>query len=131
MPHDERTHFVPKAQGAEQGELAWYFVGRDEERRQISTWLRTRQTGMLVVTGHAGVGKSALLGNVIVQMTAGLRDLLIRADQLRPIPEEERPPDGVFDAVILLTGMTAGGSELVRRLAAEAGLEADEQPGTG
>ena len=28
-----RTHFVPKAQGAELGELAWYFTGRRQESR--------------------------------------------------------------------------------------------------
>ena len=62
---DERGHFVPKAQGAEQVEPAWYFTGRSAERREISTWLRQTHRGMLVVTGRAGSGKSALLGNIL------------------------------------------------------------------
>lgn len=123
---DERGHFIPKAQGAEQGELAWYFVGRDQERRQISTWLRIASTGMLVVTGRAGVGKSALLGNVVIQANPALRELLIRAGYLAPVAEQERPPDGVFDAVIHLTGMTTG--ELLHRLA-EAGLDRMDRRG--
>jgi hypothetical protein len=32
---DERGHFIPKAQGAEQGELAWYFAGRATERCEV------------------------------------------------------------------------------------------------
>ena len=124
---DERGHFVPKALGAEQGELAWYFVGRDQERRHISTWLRTRRKGMLVVTGRAGVGKSALLGNVLIQANPALRDLLTRAGHMPPVARDDRPPDGVFDTVVQLTGMRTG--DLVRRLATDAGLDSDEQSG--
>jgi WD40 repeat protein len=123
---DERGHFIPKAQGAEQGELAWYFVGREQERREISTWLRTASTGMLVVTGRAGVGKSALLGNVVIQANPALRELLIQAGHLPSVGQLERPPDGALDAVIHLTGMTT--SELVRRLA-ETGLPPSDRQG--
>ncbi|MEK0097991.1 ATP-binding protein [Streptomyces sp. A475] len=117
---DERGHFIPKAQGAEQGELAWYFVGRDRERADIARWLRTESSGLLVVTGRAGAGKSALLGNVIVHTHPDLRELLIRSGYLRELESDERPPDRVFDAVIHLTGASMG--ELVGRVAEFAGL---------
>lgn len=120
LPDDQRGHFLPKAQGAEQGELAWYFVGRAGERRRIATWLREHGAGMLVVTGRAGSGKSALLGNILAYTNPDLRDLLIRAGHLDHIGPGDRPPDQVFDAVVHLTGLTA--SDLVRRLAAAAGL---------
>ncbi|MEU2723162.1 ATP-binding protein [Streptomyces smyrnaeus] len=124
---DERSHFIPKAQGAEQGELAWYFVGRDRERAEIARWLRAESTGMLVVTGRAGAGKSALLGNVLVHAHPDLRELLVRSGHVRELPDGERPPDRVFDAVIHLTG--ASMSELVGRLAQAADL--GERPATG
>ncbi|UCA52076.1 ATP-binding protein [Streptomyces sp. WA6-1-16] len=124
---DERSHFIPKAQGAEQGELAWYFVGRDRERADISQWLRDKLRGLLIVTGSPGAGKSALLGNMVVQANPRLRDLLVRGGHLRDLPKAERPPDHVFDAVVHLTGITM--AELVRRLAHSAML--DDLPDTG
>ncbi|GAA2484960.1 NACHT and WD40 repeat domain-containing protein [Winogradskya humida] len=125
LPADERRHFIPKAQGAEEGELAWYFVGRHAERHQVSAWLHEQQNGMLVVTGPAGSGKSALLGNVLIYTNRALRELLIAAHQLETLPEWELPPEDPFDLVVHLTGMTAGA--LTARLAEAAGLsrEAD------
>jgi hypothetical protein len=120
LTEDERGHFMPKAQGAEQGELAWYFVGRGCERADIADWLRTRTAGLLVVTGRAGAGKSALLGNVLVHTNPGLRDLLTKAGHLESVADSERPPDNAFDAVVHLTGMTTG--DLVRRISDAAGL---------
>ena len=100
-------------------------MGRGAERKKIAQWLRTRPSGMLIVTGPAGSGKSALLGNVLVYTNPELRGLLIQAGQFEPIPDEQRPPDKVFDAVVHLTGMTTG--ELVRRLAEAAGLSPHRQ----
>lgn len=117
---DERSHFIPKAQGAEHGELAWYFVGRAVERRRISDWLRHNTGGMLIVTGRAGAGKSALLGNVLEYTNPGLRDILVRGGHLERVADRDRPPDNPFDAVVHLTGITT--SELVRRLASAAGV---------
>ncbi|WP_371667001.1 ATP-binding protein [Streptomyces sp. NBC_00289] len=118
LSHDERGHFLPKAQGAEHGELVWYFVGRHTERERVASWIRDHDCGMLIVTGRAGAGKSALLGNVLVQSNAALCDLLARAGYLEPTPSQAavRP----FDAVVHLTGITTG--DLVLRLAAAAGL---------
>lgn len=121
---DERGHFIPKAQGAEQGELAWYFVGRERERNRIAAWLRERNSGMLIVTGRAGSGKSALLGNVLVHTNPVLRGLLFKARRLDPLPADQRPPDHAFDAIVHLTGMSS--DSLVRRLAEIAEVGAGE-----
>jgi hypothetical protein len=48
---DERRHFLVKAQGAEYGEMSWFFEGRKQERAKIVAWLRTCRPGMLVVSG--------------------------------------------------------------------------------
>jgi hypothetical protein len=114
---DERGHFLTKAQGAEHGELAWYFVGRHNERQFVIDWMNSTAAGMLIITGRAGSGKSALLGNVLVHTNATLLDLLTRAGYLEPT---EQAPAKPFDAVVHLTGITT--TELVRRLARAAGL---------
>jgi hypothetical protein len=117
---DERNHFVPKAHGAEYGEFAWHFVGRKAERQRIAMWLRSRPSGMLVVTGDPGCGKSALLGNLVILANARLRDLLVRTGRLAPPTPDELPPDHAFDAVVHLAGLST--SDLVRRLADAAGV---------
>ncbi|GAA1363266.1 hypothetical protein GCM10009661_11160 [Catellatospora chokoriensis] len=120
QPPDVRGHFVPKAQGAELSELAWYFVGRSRERGRVAGWLKDTACGMLVVTGGAGSGKSALLGNVVVHSNTRLRDLLVDAGFIVALPDAEQPPPEVFDGVIHLAGMTT--ADLVRRLAEVAGI---------
>jgi WD40 repeat protein len=128
---DERSHFIPKAQGAEHGELAWYFVGRVAERRKIAAWLRNSTGGMLIVTGRAGTGKSALLGNLLVHTNPGLRELLVEGGQLEREGATDLPPDHAFNAVVHLTGITT--SELVGKIADAAGvaLPTAESAGSG
>ena len=124
LPEDKKSHFIPKAQGAEQGELAWFFEGRAHERRQICAWLRGHATdgshGLLVVTGAAGSGKSALLGNLVVHATPQLRDLLISTNLIEPLSDDQAPGDDVFDDTVLLTGLST--SALVTRLVKDAGF---------
>jgi WD40 repeat protein len=118
---DQRRHFLPKAQGAdqaEQGEPVWYFVGRAPEQARAADWLRTTTGGLLVVTGRAGAGKSALLGHLLVQGTPRLRKLLTAAGLLPVAPAGQFPDTPLFDAVIHLTGMTT--AELIERLAGNA-----------
>uniref|UniRef100_UPI003F4953D4 hypothetical protein n=1 Tax=Nonomuraea bangladeshensis TaxID=404385 RepID=UPI003F4953D4 len=118
---DARRHFLAKAQGAEHGELSWFFEGREQERSRIVDWLRCADSGMLVVTGRAGSGKSALLGNVLVHSLPELRQALARRGLLRALDPVQLPPDGVFDAAIHLSGLTL--SQVVARVA-RAGLGA-------
>ncbi|MER5758514.1 WD40 repeat domain-containing protein [Streptomyces sp. NPDC002082] len=120
LTDDERLHFVPKASGAELGEQNWYFEGRESERRRILAWLDTAERGMLVVTGEAGSGKSALLGHVVVHSRRDLSDILMKHQKLSPLPEGSDPPYGVFDSVLHLTGATP--RTVVQRIADSAGL---------
>ncbi|MFD0399940.1 AAA family ATPase, partial [Kitasatospora sp. NPDC127121] len=105
LPVDEQRHFLPKASGAEFGELAWYFHGRTEERDQILRWLATATQSALVVTGPAGSGKSALLGHILHHTNTQLREILIRHGHLKPLPPEVPCPDDPFDLVVHLSGL--------------------------
>jgi WD40 repeat protein len=120
LTDDERRHFVPKASGAELGEQSWYFEGREDERRRILSWLDSADEGMLVVTGAAGSGKSALLGHVVVHSRRELADILMAHQNLAPLPLGSLPPYDVFDSVLHLTGATP--RTLVQRIAESAGL---------
>jgi hypothetical protein len=103
-----RSHFLAKAQGGEVGELAWHFCGRDSELAELSSWLRDAPEGLRVVTGQAGSGKSALLGQLVVQADPDMVDALDRSG-LAPAPmppATARPPAGVFDAIMHLTSKT-------------------------
>ena len=119
---DEHSHFLVKAQGAEHGELCWFFEGREKELAQISAWLHQGDPGMLVVTGRAGAGKSALLGTVLVWSLPALRDALARRGLASPGPGAALPPELVFDAVIHLSGLDL--AQAVARVAAAVGLAA-------
>lgn len=128
LSDDERAHFIPKSQGGEWGEQSWFFEGRQAESEFVADWLRRDDNGMLVVTGAAGSGKSALLGHLLVQSRPALRDLLARHGLLRAAPAAQRPPDNVFDVAIQLTGMAT--TAAISRLAAD--LSLGEPPaGTG
>jgi hypothetical protein len=120
LPPDERSHFVAKAQGAERGEMCWFFEGRQRETEQIGTWLHETAGGMLVVTGLAGSGKSALLGYVLVLSLPVLRDALDRRGLITVPGDSGLPPENAFDAVIHLRGLTL--PQATRRIAAAVGL---------
>ena len=120
LPDAERLHFVPKAQGAELGEVAWFFQGRAKERRRICDWLRSGEDGLFVVTGAPGTGKSALLGHLVVTSRPRLRTALTARGHLPELSQADRPPDHAFDAVLHLTGATL--EDVVRDIARAAGV---------
>lgn len=117
---DEQRHFIPKAQGGEFGELAWYFTGRVTETAAIIDWLTNRDTGVLAVTGPAGAGKSALLGNLVIDTLPGVREVLREHHFLDTAPMNSRLPDNVFTVVVHLTGMSI--QETVSRINHDLGL---------
>ena len=100
-----RNHFFAKAQGAELGTPAWHFTGRVAERRQIVHWLSTTADGMLVLTGRAGSGKSAILGMLLACSDPSFVDALTHLGYPR-IADDLRPAEDAFTAAIQLSGMT-------------------------
>jgi WD40 repeat protein len=119
LSEDERRHFIPKAQSAELGEVAWYFEGRDSERLVILDWLRNQTQGLLVITGYAGTGKSALLGDLVVRSRRSLAEILQKHKFLDPLPPDQVPPEP-FDSVIHMSALTI--DEIIDRLVDDLGL---------
>jgi len=100
-----RNHFYAKAQGSEITQPAWHFTGRLPERRRLTTWLRTASSGIQVVTGVAGSGKSALLGMLLASSDSQIVGAL-EALNYPKIPDSARPSARTFNAVTHLSGRT-------------------------
>ncbi|RZU15992.1 WD40 repeat protein [Kribbella rubisoli] len=103
---DERRHFAAKAQGGELGDESWYYQERAAETAHVVDWLSATRSGLLVITGPPGSGKSALLGQLVVRTRPEIRSVLERLGLLIQTAEGDRPPDDIFDLSLHLTGMT-------------------------
>jgi WD40 repeat protein len=98
------------------GGPATYLQGRTQARREIVEWLRGSATGVLIVTGVAGSGKTALLRELLVNTWPELRRAMLENGQIKALRERDRPADRAFDASVRLTG--ASTVELVSQLGA-------------
>ena len=97
-----------------------WFTGRDQSLTSISSWLAGREPeAHLVVTGHAGSGKSAVLG-----LLASMSDVE-RAPTVpkHGLPAEFDVPPGIIKEAIYAGGLT---TEAIRdRMAAALGIRAN------
>ncbi|MCP3381239.1 caspase family protein [Bradyrhizobium sp. CCGUVB4N] len=106
LPSELRVHFLNKAQGTETADFDWYFEGRSAETNILCSWLRDAPSGMRVVTGAPGSGKSALLGHISVLANDRLVEAYAATNLAPELRNGPRPPSNVFDASIHLTGKT-------------------------
>ena len=58
-------HLLLAAQGRAPDEEGSFFTGREEQLAQIVAWMDQPEPGVLVVTGPAGSGKSAIVGRIV------------------------------------------------------------------
>jgi AAA ATPase domain len=124
-PGDIGQHFYAKAQGAEINEPAWYFTGREQERRTLARWLESAEQGLFVVTGSAGSGKSALLGMLVASTDEALVRALVKAGY--EVGSVDLRPEGVsFNLALLLSGRSFADSTAA--FAAALGLESSSDP---
>lgn len=117
LTDDERWHFLPAAQGGSGS--SWFFEGRRSEQARIATWLARHPHGLLMVTGKASAGKTALLGCVFAGSHPQLRAMLGRDRRLSPATWRHAPR---VDAMVDMTGHDP--AETVRKLAERTGLGA-------
>ncbi|MGC4950261.1 hypothetical protein ACLQ2N_29185 [Streptomyces sp. DT224] len=123
LPKAERAHLVRKGLGSDSGELSWCFVGREADQDAIAGWLAEHRSGLLVVTGRAGCGKSALLGNILLHADTGLGELLpvLSRAGIAGREHEGAPELPAFDATLHLTGATT--HDVTTRLAEALSVE--------
>lgn len=97
----DREHFLRKASSTDGGELGWFFAGRQHASKTIVEWIERADSGIIVVTGGPGTGKSALLGRLAVLADAGSQPAC-HALGLLDGDASARPKIDSFDAVVHL-----------------------------
>ncbi|MET8013081.1 hypothetical protein ABZU86_31335 [Streptomyces sp. NPDC005271] len=119
----DRDVWLDRASGRPQEtDPGWYFSGRDRLNRDLTTFL-TRPCGVLLLTGTAGSGKSAVLGRAVT-----LSDPLFRAnpryrDAVKSAPPRTVPPEGSVSVAVLARQRSA--SDVLRELLIGLGIEPD------
>ncbi len=117
-------HLLLAARGSEPGEETSYFTGRVEPINHIVSWLDSKRPGVLVVTGPAGSGKSAIVGRIVSLSDPEERARILGTDPL----EHDDPGEKSVQAHIPARGLTAERlvEELDRRLVNAGVLEAQD-----
>lgn len=109
-PMDAKLHFLPKARGLEPGEQGWTFTGRVAASRSVSDFILERMDKrLLVVTGKAGTGKSALIGRAVALTDPDFRQSLLTNTRWSEADDRLRgtlPPLNSIDAALHLRGLT-------------------------
>jgi len=100
-------HLVLAARGVAPREEGSFFAGRRRVLGEIVDWLRQEQPGILVVTGPAGCGKSAVVGRIAALSDADERAGILRHQPLRP--DDPDPGEGSVQAALHMRGMDADG----------------------
>lgn len=102
---DLATHWEPRARGVTTAdEPGWLFSGRRELMRRLIAFTRD-EPGVLLVTGGAGSGKSAVLARLVTLSDADFRAAYTaQVDQIVP---ELLPTEGAVDVAVLATGKNA------------------------
>ncbi|WP_438306609.1 AAA family ATPase (plasmid) [Streptomyces sp. HUAS TT11] len=102
-------------------DTGWYFSGRHDAMRTLTEFL-TRGCGVMVVTGAAGSGKSALLARLVTLTDQAFLDQPDLAKVVAVVPDDERPAAGSVDAAVLARNKTSLAliEDLLRALGAEA-----------
>ncbi|MEU0337698.1 AAA family ATPase [Streptomyces bobili] len=102
-------------------DLGWYFSGRHEAMRKLAGFVR-EGVGVMVVTGAAGSGKSALLARLVTLSDPTFLSQPELARLAAEVPADERPPSESVDAAVLARNKTSLGliEDLLRALGSDA-----------
>ncbi|MEV5467268.1 AAA family ATPase [Streptomyces griseoincarnatus] len=102
-------------------DTGWYFSGRHDSMRTLTEFV-TRGCGVMVVTGAAGSGKSALLARLVTLTDQTFLDQPDLAQVVAAVPDDERPAAGSVDAAVLARNKTSLAliEDLLRALGSEA-----------
>jgi len=105
---DLETHWGPKARGvANADDTGWLFTGRREAMHRLTEFVQG-PPGVLLVTGVAGCGKSAILSRLVTLADARFREQYAAelASEINQVPDAI-PKVGSVDIAVHATGKTA------------------------
>ncbi|MGY2007885.1 AAA family ATPase [Nocardia gipuzkoensis] len=103
----EVDYWLDRASGRVTAEdPGWYFAGRRNLTSQVAEFLRSG-TGLLIVTGTYGTGKSAVIARAVTLSDPAFRDDPRYAEAVSTAPDDTMPPSGSVDIAILARQKTA------------------------
>ncbi|MFM9441215.1 caspase family protein [Streptomyces acidiscabies] len=126
------SHFGPRGRGVERtGDRGTYFTGRASALEHLAAWTDpgVGRGDALVVTGSAGVGKSSLLGRLVLLADPAHRAALPGLDPTAPVPPRRvdaaiharhKLLDDIVAAIADAAGVPADRAALPRALAERA-----------
>lgn len=105
LKRDLATHWEPRARGVTTtDDPGWLFSGRRKLMRRLIAFTRG-EPGVLLVTGGAGSGKSAVLSRLVTLSDTDFRAAY--AARIAQIAPELLPDEGAVDVAVLATGKNA------------------------
>ncbi|MFD9106986.1 trypsin-like peptidase domain-containing protein [Streptomyces bottropensis] len=107
------AHWWTRARGVyHSGTLGYYFTGRTKLLRELVAWLKNGEpgSGVRVVTGPAGTGKSAVLGWLAALSDPELYDEIDRARPEALTDPDALPGLGRISAALWARGLDAAGA---------------------
>ncbi|MFB8114674.1 hypothetical protein ACFC51_02130 [Streptomyces sp. NPDC055962] len=117
----EPGHWLEKASGRPRPEdTGWYFSGREDLNREVAVFLQG-PPGVLIVTGTAASGKSAVLGRAVTLSAPAFRLSEEYSAAVRDSPAWAVPPDGAITAAV--SARNRSSSDLLEALCAALGAE--------
>ncbi|WP_406690508.1 ATP-binding protein [Saccharopolyspora sp. ID03-671] len=119
-PADELDYWLDRASGrTSTDDPGWYFSGRRELTTRVADFLRDGQ-GLLIVTGAAGTGKSAIIARAVTLSDPDFRSNPRHDKAMRGAPAETVPPVRSVAAAVLARNksVTDVAEQLIRALGA-------------
>ncbi|MBM7089168.1 ATP-binding protein [Streptomyces sp. SID9913] len=84
----------------------WYFRGREELNRKVAAFLRSPR-GVLLISGCAGSGKSAVLARAVTLSNPAFRRTPLFTTAAGLSPEDTVPPEGAVTAAVPARNLNA------------------------
>lgn len=124
LQSDIDAHWGPRARGVTAADApGWFFTGRATILRRLVKFV-VGPPGLLIVTGRAGCGKSAVLSRLVTFADPRFADEYTTL--LASVPPDEVPQRGSVNVAVLATGKRA--EDVVQQIAGALGLERIDQP---
>lgn len=103
-----QDHWLPKVRSGAAATTRWYFTGRQKALAELVDWLKDPAGGgrARVVTGSAGVGKSAVLAHLVTLADENERARLEEVGGMIGLSPCLLPPIGCFDIALHARGQT-------------------------